>query len=655
MTNEQAVLDQLFAGGGEMGALMRTRFACTEGNADWSQTSLGLPEHWSQSLKTALRIVLTSRQPMFIWWGEDLINLYNDAYSSFLQNKHPAALGLPASRVWPELWDQLEPRIESAIRKNEGTFDEASLFIMLRKGYLEETYVTFSYSPIPDDGGTGGIFCACTDDTQRIVGERQLALLQELAARTADARTFDEVCTLSASCLETNPYDLPFAMTYLIEPEQQQIVLAGTSSIDRDHFAVPQAVAFDADSVWQLADVVRTQKACLITDLEALFDNLPTGVWQQMPHQAVSIPIAASGQTGKAGILVVGLNPFRLFDGNYRGFIDLVAGQISASIANAEAYEAERKRAEALAELDRAKTVFFSNVSHEFRTPLTLMLGPLEDALASLEEQGSGRIDETPSPYLPAYSPTLKHQLQVAHRNAQRLLKLVNTLLDFARIEAGRIEAVYEPTDLAMLTTDLAGVFRSAIERAGLRLRVDCSPLPQLVYVDREMWEKIVLNLLSNAFKFTFEGEIVASLRWEERRMLQTPSHVILEVRDTGTGIPPEELPHIFQRFHRVKGATGRSYEGSGIGLSLVQELVKLQGGSIRVNSVVGQGTCFTISIPTGYSHLPGDRLQLQHGEAQLINAERSFASIETRATPYIAEVLRWLPDERSERVDEWM
>src|ERR671933_719237 len=427
MTNEQAVLDQLFAGGGEMGALMRSH--------DWSQTSLGLPEHWSQSLKTALRITLTSRNPMFVWWGENLINLYNDAYSFFLQNKHPAALGLPASRVWHELWDQLEPRIESAIRKNEGTFDEALLLIMLRKGYPEETYVTFSYSPIPDDhGGTGGIFCACTDDTQRIVGERQLALLQELAARTADARTFDEVCTLSASCLETNPYDLPFAMIYLIEPEQQRIVLAGTSSIDRDHPAVPQAVAFDADSVWQLADVVRTQKPCLITDLEASFDNLPTGAWQQMPHQAVSIPIAASGQTGKAGILVVGLNPFRLFDGNYRGFIDLVAGQISASIANAEAYEAERKRAEALAELDRAKTVFFSNVSHEFRTPLTLMLGPLEETLTNC------------SSLLP---PNEREQLEMAQRNGLRLLKLVNTLLDFSRIESGRVQASYEPTDLA--------------------------------------------------------------------------------------------------------------------------------------------------------------------------------------------------------------
>ena len=177
-------------GGVEMGALMRSH--------DWSQTSLGSPEQWSQSLKTTVRIVLTSRQPMFVWWGNELLNLYNDAYAVFLHTKHPVALGQPAFEVWSEIWDQLEPRIESVIYKNEGTFDEAQFFIMERKGYREETYVTFSYSPIPDDAdGVGGLLCACTDDTQRIVGERQLALLQELAAKIADARTFDEACTLS--------------------------------------------------------------------------------------------------------------------------------------------------------------------------------------------------------------------------------------------------------------------------------------------------------------------------------------------------------------------------------------------------------------------------------------------------------------------------
>lgn len=185
---------------------------------------------------------------------------------------------------------------------------------MERNGYPEETYYTFSYSPVPNDqGNTGGIICANTDDTQRIIGERQLVLLRELAARTADARTFDEACTLSASCLETNPYDLPFAMIYLVDPDQQSISLAGTCGINRNHAAVPATVAFDSDSVWSFAEVIKTHQACLVSNLEASFGSLPTGAWQRSPHQAVVIPIAPSGQTGRTGILVIGLNPFRLF------------------------------------------------------------------------------------------------------------------------------------------------------------------------------------------------------------------------------------------------------------------------------------------------------------------------------------------------------
>jgi len=605
---ESIALEKLFAGGGEMGGMMRS--------LDWSATPLGSAQQWPQSLKTAVRIMLTSRQAMFVWWGEELINLYNDAYKSILGGKHPEVLGQPASYVWREIWDQVGPRAESAIRNNEGTYDEALLLIMERNGYPEETYYTFSHSPVPNDqGGTGGIICANTDDTQRIIGERQLALLRELAARTADARTFDEACTLSAKCLETNPYDLPFAMIYLVDTGRECVVLAGTSGIERGHAAVPETIALDSDSPWPFAEAIATHKPCLVADLEALFGSLPTGAWQRPPHQAVIVPIAPSGQTGKSGILVVGLNPFRLFDDNYSGFIDLVAAQIAASIANAQAYEEERKRAEALAELDRAKTIFFSNISHEFRTPLTLMLGPLEDMLAN--------------PAGP--TPSERSQLETAHRNSLRLLKLVNTLLDFSRIEAGRVQAVYEPTDLAMLTADLAGMFRSAIERAGMRLCVDCPPLPEPVYVDREMWEKIVLNLLSNAFKFTLEGEITVALHW-------AGDHVELEIRDTGTGIPAEEIPHLFERFHRVEGARGRTYEGSGIGLSLVQELVKLHGGTIQVSSIVDQGSCFTVLIPTGYAHIPKER----------IGKTRTLASTTMRAATYVEEALRWLPEEGS-------
>ncbi|MBD2517322.1 response regulator [Nostoc sp. FACHB-973] len=640
-------------GGDEMGARMR--------ELDWSKNPLGPTERWPQSLKTAVRIMLTSRQPMFVWWGEELINLYNDPYKAIIGGKHPEALGQAASHVWREIWDQIGPRAESAMLKNEGTYDEALLLIMERNGYPEETYYTFSYSPVPnDEGDTGGIICANTDDTQRIIGERQLKLLRELASRTADARTFDEACTLSASCLETNPYDLPFAMIYLVDPDRQQVFLAGTCGIEPNHIAVPQTVAFDSDTVWPFAEAIATHQTKLIKILEGDFGNLPCGVWERTPHQAVAVPISPSGQTGKAGILIAGLNPFRLFDDNYKGFMELVAAQIAASIANAQAYEQERKRAEALAEIDRAKTVFFSNVSHEFRTPLTLMLGPLEETLANCAN------------LLP---PKEQEQLKMVQRNGLRLLKLVNSLLDFSRIEAGRVQASYEPTDLAIFTAELASVFRSAIERAGMQLSVNCPPLPAPVYVDRQMWEKIVFNLLSNAFKFTLAGKIAVSLQWVEKEdaltrgrsdagkedaltwghedagnyLSQTLSasssppsaFVELSVRDTGIGIPAGEIPHLFERFHRVKGAQGRTFEGSGIGLSLVQELVKMHGGTVEVTSVLGAGSCFTVLIPTGYAHLPPDR----------ISATRTLTSTALGAAPYLEEALRWLPEEGS---GEW-
>ena len=299
------------------------------------------------------------------------------------------------------------------------------------------------------------------------------------------------------------------------------------------------------------------------------------------------------------------------FDDQYLSFFELGATQIAAAIANARAYEEERKRAEALAEIDRAKTLFFSNVSHEFRTPLTLMLGPLQDALASAD--------------LPAKE---RDRLRTAHRNSLRLLKLVNSLLDFSRIEAGRARATYESTDLAALTTDLASNFRSACERAGLSLVVDCPPVGEPVYVDRDMWEKIVLNLLSNAFKFTFEGEIAVRLR-------KVDDHVALSIHDSGVGIPEHESPRIFERFHRIDGQKSRTYEGSGIGLALVQELAKLHNGAIRVESVPGRGSTFTVTIPLGRLHLPSDR----------IGGERSKTSTAIHADAYVEEALGWLPD----------
>lgn len=289
------------------------------------------------------------------------------------------------------------------------------------------------------------------------------------------------------------------------------------------------------------------------------------------------------------------------------------------------AREQERQRAETLAELDRTKTAFFSNISHEFRTPLTLILAPLQDAIRRVDEWRGAWVGESKSEQV--NPSTLKHQLELAHRNSLRLLKLVNTLLDFSRIEAGRMEAVYEPIDLALVTAELASVFRSAIEQAGLRLIVDCPPLPESVYVDREMWEKIVLNLISNAFKFTFAGEIAVRLHAADHR-------VILQIQDTGTGIAPEHLPHLFERFYQVRGTQARTHEGSGIGLALVHELIRFHGGTIEVSSTVGAGTCFTIALPFGTDHLPNDRLH-RVGDRNVI---RTLTSTLSSAAAYVEE-----------------
>jgi signal transduction histidine kinase len=500
--------------------------------------------------------------------------------------------------------------------QGQASWNEELLLVMERNGYTEETYFTFSYSPVVEDSGEiKGVFCACTEDTRRVLGERRLRTLRELAAAATEAKTAETACELSARSLSQNSHDLPFALIYLLDEAGTQAKLTGITGLAGGTPASPELVEIGdpRTDLWGFS-FITSSKSQIVKLVPERFGLLPGGPWSESPNSAIVLPLAATSQDCKSGFLVAGISSRREFDDDYQGFLDLVAGQISTAIADAHAYEAERKRAEALAELDRAKTIFFSNVSHEFRTPLTLMLGPTEDALT--DEQN----------LLP---PVQRERIEIVQRNGLRLLKLVNTLLDFSRIEAGRIQAVYEPIDLATFTAELASTFRSLIERAGMCLVVDCPPLPEAIYVDCEMWEKIILNLLSNAFKFTFNGTITV-------RQQYCKHHIELSVTDTGIGIPEDEIPHLFERFHRVKGAQGRSFEGSGIGLSLVQELVKLHGGSVNVTSMLAQGSCFTVSIPVGCTHLPPER----------IGASRSLVSTAMSPISYVEEAWRWLPKE---------
>ena len=593
--------------GGEMAARINA--------FDWSQTPLGAIESWSPSLKSLVKTLLASRYPMVLIWGADFTQFYNDAYSQLIGDKHPAALGIDIRITLAEAWDTLGPTIEAVMTTGVASWIPALLLVLERSGYREESYFSVSHAPAEDDSGQiVGMLAVCSEVTQQVLGERRLRLLQDLAAKVERTQSVESTCHDAIAAIAMHPMDIPFALLYLRESDGKTLTLHGAVGLSAAAAVSPPSLQLgtDCNDIWSLAAAARGET--ILIEAVDRYTTVLGGLWNEPVRSALAMPIASSGQTAPLGVLVVGISPNRALDEAYRSFYELLAGQVSVLIRNAGAYEEERRRAEALAQLDRAKTTFFSNVSHEFRTPLTLMLGPTADALADIE---------APLP------PRQRQRIEVVQRNGLRLLKLVNTLLDFSRIEAGRVQANYQPTDLSTYTAEVASVFRSTIEAAGMHLQIDCPPLPEFVYVDRDMWEKIVLNLLSNAFKFTFEGEIAVLLRWQENQ-------VRLTVSDTGIGIPAAELPRLFDRFYRIEGSRGRTYEGSGIGLSLVQELVQLHSGTIDVKSIVDKGTIFTIAIPTGLAHLPSDRISITS----------TLTSTAIGASSYIEEAWRWLPQE---------
>jgi PAS domain S-box-containing protein len=598
-------VEELIVGGGEMGALVRA--------FDWSNNPLGPIASWPASLRTAVDLVLNSSISLMLIWGPEHIQIYNDSFSQLLGTMGSSALGQNFTIAWAQAFEVIGPPFRSALAGKTALIENQRMWGS--RGYLalEETFFTYSYSPVRDESGAiAGLFLSGTETTSRMLSERRTRTLLELSAGGLEAESLEDALQRSARGLAGAAFDVPFALFYRVDEDQRSARLVAHTRLAPGGAASPMLIDLTSEHAWPFARVLASRTSMQLDDIRTRFPDLICGPYPE-PIEAARIqcllPSRHSLGYATPALLVTGMSTRLPLNQDYIGFHELLGTTVSHVAASALARETERQRAEALASIDRAKSVFFSNISHEFRTPITLLLGPLEDELSESATLTEGR----------------RTRLEIAHRNALRLLKLVEALLEFSSFDAGRARAAFEATDLAHFTSELAGMFRTAFERAGLTLNVDCPALAEPVFVDREMWEQVVSNLLGNAFKYTFSGQIRVALRAVEHG-------VELEVSDSGVGIPAKELPRLFERFHRVRGVRARSHEGAGIGLALVQDVIRLHGGTLRVSSEEGKGSSFVATLRTGSAHLPAEQVVA--------------ARVRPSEQRYIEQTLAWLPSE---------
>ncbi|MEJ2863784.1 chemotaxis protein CheB [Actinomycetospora flava] len=545
----------VLAGAGEVARLAR--------GTDWEATPFGAVSGWPPALRTTVRLVLGSPLAMCLWWGPDRARLPNDAYRA-LMGADDTGLGQPG-----DVPDVLDEDVERRVRAGESVEVREVRQPVTRGGGTEDASFDLAVVPVEDAGTVPGILATVVERTAEVLADRRLRALHELTERTADADGWHETFERAIGVLAGHAEDVPFALGYRIDHVGAVArLVAGTGAAG---VLAPPRMPLGERWGWPLAHAESTGEPVLVEDVGARFAD--AGRDGDPPcRRALVLPLPHTD--GEAGALVLGLPPRH--DARHEEFLRLVGAAVALRLGEARTREKDRERAERLAALERARTSFFADVSHEFRTPLTLVLAPVEDGLAR--------------PDLPD---DLRADLELARRHARRLLRLVGTLLDSAHVRAGRLRARFEPADLAALTAEIVAVFREAADRGGVALRVDAAPLPAPVWLDPQLWERILAHLLSNALKHTFEGAI-------DVRVRALPHHAEVQVADTGVGIPRTDLPLVFQRFHRVATTAARSHDGAGIGLSLTEELVRRHRGRIRVRSEEKVGTTVTVWLPMG-------------------------------------------------------
>ena len=576
------------AGGGEMGE--RTRAF------DWSKTPVGPVAGWPQSLKIAVRIMLDSRYAMWLGWGPDFTFFYNDAYARMtLGPKHPWALGRSAREVWSEIWDDIGPRAESVVRTGQATWDEGLLLFLERRGFPEETYHTFSYSPVPDDqGGVGGMLCVVTEDTERTIGERRLRTLRELAARTTERGEVRRGRLPDRRPHAGREPARPALRPPLPARRRRQDRSPGRGHGPAGRPRPPRPGA----SIWPLRTANSPGGRCVPCWSQAVPRSSRT--WGSGSARCP----AACGLSHRSGPSSCRWrsparpdSPGSSWPGSAPGWCSTTTTGASSTCWPARSPPPSptpgptRRSGSGPRRWPNwtgPRPPSSRNVSHEFRTPLTLMLGPVEDALA----EPDGELPPTAAGAAGGRPPQ-RAAAPAARQHAAGLLP------HRGRAGAGVLRADRPRRLHRRPRQQLPLGVREG--RAGTDGRLPAAWRSRCSWTGR-CGRRSSSTSLSNAFKFTFEGGIAVTVRQAGRvGGLAGAGH--------RHGHPAEEMPRLFERFHRVENARGRTHEGSGIGLALVQELVRLHGGSITAESEVGRGTTFIVTVPLGSAHLPPDQV----------------------------------------------
>ena len=546
-------------------------------HVDWSATALGPQEIWPALLRLVADLCLDSDSPVLIGWGPDLLMLYNEAYIPLLgAEKHPWALGRPASEVKPRLWPAEEERVHDIMQTGRPYHLDDQLLIIERRGYPEEAYFSFSISALRDPDGTiVGVFTAISEPTWHVQYERRLQALRRLGAVSITADdSLASTCRAALEVIAKTRASVPFAAVFLRDLASQGPRRAAGYGFDEAAAASCELVEL-APTSGPVLQVLEHGGTELVSGLRERCPNVfaPGPLGPLTPDQAFVLPVIMLGARKPLGVLVLGVNSYLRPDDSYTAFAVMASRQLGVMVTDAVSYQGELKRQQALQELERARTEFFQNISHELRAPLTMLLMPLQDILVE------------PGVVLPAAA---RDTVETSVRAGDRLQRVVDALLDISRAESGAPTPYREEIDLVSVTLDVVEGFRPTAE-GRLNLRVDMRTDPLRAYVDRSMWTTIVSNLVNNALKFTPDGEVAVILSGDD-------SHVLLTVADTGIGIPHDKQTAIFERFNR--GTAGDQHPGSGIGLALVADLASAHGGTVEVDSEPGAGSRFVVRLP---------------------------------------------------------